>query len=169
MNTKTHRLVLEIWRLRALRASVAHYRSARNAFRADRLFTLSNVAVSIIVLCLSIVNSFLENDIISICIGLASVVIVISSILQFILDHRTLGYNHARAATGYGAANRRIEQVSGGNVDEGLLVEIRAELDNLGETAPIIPKKIWDEDSKTENSAKIKTKEQELSQLEPDL
>ena len=136
---KTDFPALELWRLRCLRATRMHYDSVTIYDSRERWLTIGNVAASIVILVLSTVHIIygLENLLFNSLLAVVSPVIVVTSILQYVLDYKMRAQEHAHAGAGYAALNRKIESLATRSFTQDDVDKIRQRLDALGQTAPV--------------------------------
>ncbi len=130
---------LELWRLRCLRATRMHYDSVTIYDSRERWLTIGNVAASILVLVLSTIHIIfgLDSLLFNSLIAVASPIIVVTSILQYVLDYKLRAQAHSHAGAGYAALNRKIESLTAHSFTNDDLDKVRQRLDALGQTAPV--------------------------------
>jgi hypothetical protein len=137
---------MTIWRLRSRRATEAHYRAALLFRVLDRLLTVLNVCSSIAVMALSSAYWIIEAKYngLNILISIAGIVTMISSVLQYILDHRIRSKHHEDAAISFSKLNRQFEELSClEQPNEDVITAMRKEYDELTGWAPPIPWGVW--------------------------
>lgn len=136
---KTDFPALELWRLRCLRATRMHYDSVTIYDSRERWLTIGNVAASIVILVLSTVHIIygLENLLFNSLIAVVSPVIVVTSILQYVLDYKMRAQEHSHAGAGYAALNRKIESLASRPFTTEDAEKIRERLDALGQRSPV--------------------------------
>jgi len=130
---------LELWRLRCLRATRMHYDSVTIYETRERFLTIGNVAASIAVLVLSTVHIIygLDSLLFNSLIAVTSPIIVVTSILQYVLDYKLRAQEHSHAGAGYAALNRKIESLTARQFTQDDLEKIRERLDALGQSSPV--------------------------------
>lgn len=130
---------LELWRLRCLRATRMHYDSVTIYDSRERWLTIGNVAASIVILVLSTVHIIygLENLLFNSLIAVVSPIIVVTSVLQYVLDYKMRAQAHSSAGASYAALNRKIESLIAGPLTQDDVDKVRQRLDALGQTAPV--------------------------------
>lgn len=136
---KTEFPALDLWRLRCLRATRMHYDSVTIYDSRERWLTIGNVAASILILVLSTIHIIygLDSLLFNSLIAVFSPVIVVTSILQYVLDYKLRAQAHSHAGSGYAALNRKIESLTARGFTQEDIREIRQALDTLGQTAPV--------------------------------
>lgn len=134
--------LLNLWRLRCIRATIQHYK-ATYLFRIfDSMLTTINVVASISILYISAIEpaKFHEHG----AIEIAALITVVTTVLQYILDYRTRWKTHERAGKGYAILNREIEQLNINQpIDDQDLSRIRQQFAHLTDMSPVIPAVIW--------------------------
>jgi len=143
--------VLAVWRMRALRASLAHYATSQAFLRSDTFLTFANVASSIMVMVIGVVLQLMpasasSGDNIALAHGLLalfSMAVVITAIFQYILNYGTRAAKHADAGAKYAALIRKIEETLVEKKACEELEGIRTTLDELGRWCPLISKTHW--------------------------
>ena len=135
-----------LWRLRCNRSIKQHYYSTMYFRVWDMSYTWVNVAASIIILVLSSANWFNGTQPrFDWLLGFAGIVVVISSVMQYIFDFRTRWKEHEHIGAEYAALHRRLEQSeSSGEVGASGLSSLRRRIDRLSSSAPLIPGWFWD-------------------------
>jgi hypothetical protein len=166
MQTDRAMILLKIWHVRCHRATVAHYYCTNHFGKRDAILTIVNVVAAIALLWLGVeapnkTLPFLGANIP--LIGVFGVVSVISSVLQYILDYKSLHFEHKRVATEYAALDRRLEKAIAEEATE--VDDIRRELDRVAETAPSIPSRIWKLHNKEELQEQIRQLQDRLMAL----
>jgi hypothetical protein len=142
MKTERAMILLKIWHVRCHRSTVTHYFCTNHYRGLDAFLTIVNVVAAIALLWLGVeANQTMVPGTTIPLIGVAGVVSVISSVLQYILDYKSLHFEHKRVATEYAALDRVIEKAIA--EETSAIDDIRAELDRVAETAPSIPPRIW--------------------------
>ena len=135
---------LELWRLRCLRATRMHYDCVSLYHHREMLLTIGNVAASIVVMVLSIIHLIygLNNLLFNSLIGVSSPIVVVTSVLQYVLDYKSRALAHAPAGAAYATLNRKIKSLTSRQFTLGDLEEIRQRLDALGQNSPVPPPSI---------------------------
>ncbi|MDE3114001.1 MAG: hypothetical protein KGL26_00235 [Pseudomonadota bacterium] len=130
---------LELWRLRCLRATRMHYDCVSHYDRRERLLTIGNVAASIVILVLSTIHLIygLDNLLFNSLIAVSSPVIVVTSILQYVLDYKSRALAHSHAGAGYAQLNRKIESLAARSITREDTEKVRQRLDALGQNSPV--------------------------------
>ena len=130
---------LELWRLRCLRATRMHYDSVTIYDSRERWLTIGNVVASILILVLSTIHIIygLDSLLFNSLIAVFRPVIVVTSILQYVLDYKLRAQAHSHAGPGYAALNRKIESLTARGCTQDDLDKIRQRLDTLGQSAPV--------------------------------
>ena len=130
---------LELWRLRCLRATRMHYDCVSLYDRREKLLTIGNVAASIVILVLSTIHLIygLDNLLFNALIAVSSPIIVVTSILQYVLDYKSRALAHAHAGAGYAQLNRKIESFASQSFTREDLEKVRQRLDALGQNSPV--------------------------------
>ena len=130
---------LELWRLRCLRATRMHYDCVSHYDRRERLLTIGNVAASILVLVLSTIHLIygLDSLLFNALIAISSPTIVVTSILQYVLDYKSRALAHSHAGAGYAQLNRKIESLAARPITREDTEKIRQRLDALGQNSPV--------------------------------
>jgi hypothetical protein len=130
---------LELWRLRCLRATRMHYDSVTIYESRERWLTIGNVAASIVILVLSTVHIIygLESLLFNSLIAVISPVIVVTSVLQYVLDYKMRAQAHSDAGAHYAALNRKIESLASHPFATEDAEQIRERLDTLGQHSPV--------------------------------
>jgi len=130
---------LELWRLRCLRATRMHYDSVTTYENRERWLTIGNVAAAIVVLVLSTVHIIygLDSLLFNSLIAVTSPVIVVTSILQYVLDYKLRAQAHGHAGAGYAALNRKIESLTARPFTQEDVEKVRQRLDALGQNSPV--------------------------------
>src|ERR1700735_4390068 len=102
--------LLETWRLRCLRGANVHYKTSRRLEKREHAITIINVAASIAVVLLS--SSYWldaeHNRNVAILIGITSLCVLITTVLQYIFDYKTKAYIHWHTASIFADTNKKI-------------------------------------------------------------
>ena len=132
---------LELWRLRCLRATRMHYDAVSLYDMRERLLTIGNVAASIVVLVLSTIHLIfgLDSLLFNALIAISSPTIVVTSILQYVLDYKARALAHGHAGAGYAIVNRKIESLASRAIGADEVEKVRERLDSLGQRSPVPP------------------------------
>ncbi len=135
---------LELWRLRCLRATRMHYDCVSLYVHREMLLTIGNVTASIVVMVLSTIHVIygLDNLLFNSLIAVLSPIVVVTSILQYVLDYKSRALTHAPAGAAYASLNRKIESMASRQFTLSDLEEIRQRLDALGQNSPVPPPSI---------------------------
>ena len=154
---------LELWRLRCLRATRMHYDAVSLYDIRERLLTMGNVAASILVLMLSTIHLIygLDSLLFNSLIAVSSPIIVVTSILQYVLDYKARSLAHGHAGASYAVINRKIESLASRPFDTEDAEKIRDRLDSLGAHSPVPPPNILSRQH--ELNERIRTLESALS------
>jgi len=144
--------MLALWYLRCLRSTDAHYKTAMVHKEFDRWLTITNVISSIGVLCASLGKTLFESVVnghdlaVTIFLAVASVVVVISSILQYVLNGGALSTSHHEAGIRYSALKRKIEVMLTRDCTDDDAIEVMNHLNDAAEASVLVPRKTWRKD-----------------------
>jgi hypothetical protein len=133
----------ELLRLRAIRSVKQHYYSVHLYRTLDRILTVLNVGASIAVLWLSAAlhEPTFTNGPFGL-LALAGVSVVITSVLQYIFDWRSLWRQHEDAGIRCARLNRRLEFGPTNNI-RAELCKILKRMHRDRKAAPTIPRVFW--------------------------
>jgi hypothetical protein len=149
LSLQTVRAFVE-WKSRAARSTLAH-RLASKGFEKLHL----RLGIPLVVLSAAVgltVFATLEGEAnfwLRVATGACSGVATVLAALQTFLDPQARGQAHARAAAGYAAVRREIEQAESLDLPPGdaltkLLTSIRERLDELAATGPSVADRYWE-------------------------
>jgi hypothetical protein len=162
-----YEMMSRLWCLRCNRATKQHYYAVHLFRFLDMSLTVTNVGASIIVLCLSsaywMVDSKVHES--SIWLAIASILVVVTSTVQHILDYRTRWKAHERAGHSYATLNRSFEEAIASKGSQQIFAPLKTQLDHLGETSPTVPFVFWNRPRSL--SGKIDRIEDDLNGAQP--
>jgi hypothetical protein len=159
------KIILALWYLRCLRSGDVHYATAMKRKWYDRLLTLANVTSSIFVLWASQGISSLEkmicgsdtacyslpDRILSAILLIATFLVVLSSVLQYVLNGSELSARHHEAGIKYSTLKREIEVMMTKGCTDADVVGVEKRLSEAADTSELAPHGIWKKSNKLEN------------------
>jgi hypothetical protein len=157
--------LLGLWRLRSQRASKAHYIEATRFKNIDFVLTILNVVTSIILVTVSSAYWLVNASIyaLNVIIGLAAILNVITSILQYVLDYRGRAVAHKSSGAEYAMMSRGIEVLMlESKMNDHEIKKIEGEIDGLGDVSPVITRRIWNSEAVSDFTARIAELENKL-------
>ncbi|HEY2070035.1 MAG TPA: hypothetical protein VGG48_10815 [Rhizomicrobium sp.] len=141
--------LLTLWGLRCARCSDAFYAAATRYKRIDTALTILNVVASISVLSLSIGWSTYSKMLLTnpgdgkLPIAVASIVVVISSVLQYVLGCGALSIRYKEVGVEYASLRRKIEILTAIPPQMSELEALRVKYHEIATIAPLVPRGIW--------------------------
>ncbi len=147
--------VLRLWSFRCARCSDAFYAAATYYKRVDTTLTILNVSASIAVLALSVGRATFEPILgkspvsSALQLAVASIVVVISSVLQYVLSCSALSVRYKEVGVEYASLRRKIELLRATPTDAAELEALRAKYHEVATIAPLVPKRIWNKFAKS--------------------
>jgi hypothetical protein len=162
------RVLLKIWQIRCHRSTLSRNYRADWSHRWDAFLTTLNVVASIALLWLGVASQVPSMTIPNIlpAIGVAGLIAVISSVIQYILDYKTLHIEHRRVAVQYAALDRQIEKTLAAKDAATQIDDINAGLDRVAKTAPMIPSRMWRRHNTPEVQRQLTQLQETLSSLD---
>ena len=137
--------VLKAWDTRAHRAAHAHYYTAETLFYRNRQITIVKAMLSIAVLFCANVWWLVEIKYSDIGTSVAAVLLVITTMLQFLLRDSERAMEHKVAASSFSNLSRKIERYScRSKTSMGALHAISRRYSEITTTSPTVKKKQWE-------------------------
>lgn len=139
--------LLLTWRRRAIRASNAHYEASKSARKWGIFLTVMNVTFALVVLFLTN-NSILPAKILGMSIdlltSLAGLLIVVTSVLQYILRFDEKARDNKTAGNDFSNIKRDIEEaLIAKQITENLIKETKFAHAFASKSAPIVNSSQW--------------------------
>ena len=131
--------------MRCLRAVWQHYRSVLVFRILDSGLTVANIGAAAAVLAASLMAARYTN----IWVLWASVAVLVTTVVQYMVDWRSKLLLHERSGTSYAIINRAIEATNVNDADlKAELLSLRQELDQAAAIAPAVPMFLWNHPKK---------------------
>ena len=160
LSQKHARKTLFVWKMRALRAARAHYRYARHIQIIGKVLTLFNSLAAIIVSLVSVAGFFspdkfltepffgwyINLEIVAICSG---VVVLLTSIVQFLEKPEEHHLLHKSAANEFSNLQRKIERyLAASQVEMGVNHNINRDFNFVSKSFPMVSSRCWNHNRK---------------------
>jgi len=173
------KFLLELWIVRAHRAANAHFWQASDHKYKAMVLTLINVVAAILVLYFSnsswieaFINGAEEggaNSKYSIVAGVFALVVVITTIFQYMKRWDERSDNHKLAGSEFSNFQRKAERYAlAKEVNMQMIHNLNRDYNNVMKNSPLVHKDIWKKTAANEHGDRIKHLERCLRNADPD-
>jgi hypothetical protein len=181
LDRATAKLLLELWMVRAHRAASAHYLQASHHKLKDMRLTVINASAAVLVLYFAnatwienFVNGGTGSDTVgssskyTIVAGLLSLVVVITTILQFMKRWGERSDIHKMAGAEFSNFQRKTERyLLEREINMSMVHNLNRDYNHATKIYPLVNKKIWEETANGELGARIKNLQRCLRNADP--
>ncbi len=158
MCNETKKEMLIAWQERATRANLAHYLQAEGCSRTNSVLTIFNLLSAISVLFLANNTSLNGVQGINIWLSIASLLVVLTTALHYVLKLDQKIYDHKTAGNKFTEIKRKIEIIlSKPKIEDSDILEIERLHNQASQNHGLVAARIWSklnprlEQAKTEN------------------
>lgn len=136
--------VFRMWNKRLLRTSAAHYMTAERYARRETYLSIANIGFAITVLFLTSSKVIYGVDF-SKAVPIFSLLVVISSAIQYILQYSHRSGVHKQAGNEFSNLRRKLERYwTKEQVHPEAIHALNRTYNQIAKIPPLVPKDIWD-------------------------
>lgn len=141
MENETKKELLLTWHDRSTRANLAHYFQSEECRRVNTALTIFNLLAAISVLFIANNSNFEQS---SSLLSFASLAVVLSTALQYVLKLEERSYDHKTAGNEFTAIKRKIEvTLANDAIEESHLREIESDHNHVAKNHHLVRHATW--------------------------